>query len=186
MGKRPRIERAASVGEAAVEDPLKFSANKGSVNARQVGSSNTSISIELWLDKHVTIRQQHGDDNGKREGINQDVVNSLVANAMKHLLFYGSKVAGFSFLNRKESVEDRAIRVVLQDSINDAEEKLNVVIEAHFVNFDKYEITVITAMRKNEFRISNGQFMVEFVGENSSVLKKNTNMGIQDICSCED
>ena len=41
----------------------------------------TEFEIELWIDKHYENRLLHGDDNGKREGINQKDVQELIINA---------------------------------------------------------------------------------------------------------
>jgi ribosome-binding protein aMBF1 (putative translation factor) len=51
------------------------------------------------------------------------------------------------------------------------EGRLNIVIEAHLINLDTYEITVKTAMRNDSFKISDGQFALE-IFENESVLKR--------------
>jgi len=51
-------------------------------------------------------------------------------------------------------------------------EMLNVVIETHFINLDEYELTIITAMKTNDFKITNGQYVLELFPDNGSILKK--------------
>lgn len=167
-GKRKRIERRVIVGEP-IEDLKEFRQNKCTPRARKIITIQEELRIELWYDQHYAItRFQHGEDTGeKREGINPEDVESLVKKAIVHLISYGSRVKGFHFLNHENKP---TVRVVLQDSTNG--EKLNVIIEAHLVDLRFYEVTVKTAMRKEDFKIENGGYAVDLTGENQSILKK--------------
>ncbi len=179
--KRPRINKQEKMAGAVPppEDVLAYLPNKASVNARQIIAFNESITLDLWHDKHYIVR------NVEREGIDTEVVQKLIVNAIKHLLFYSSRVKGFTFLNHDTSPLDRTVNIVLQDSYSESI-MLNVVIEAHFVNFKKYEITVKTAMRINGFNLFEGQYAIEFLDKDSSVLKRLDTHNIVHIYSCQD
>ena len=73
----------------------------------------------------------------------------------------GSILKSFNFINHALDGSSRANRIILQEST--AEERLNVVIEAHLearlIEVDNYEITVKTAMCSDSFKlISDGRF----------------------------
>jgi hypothetical protein len=87
---------------------------------------------------------------------------------MNYLIAYSSFLKTFSFINH-DSNGGRANRIVLQEPTDEG--RLNVVIEAHLIDNDTYEITVKTAMRNDSFKISDGQFALE-VFDNESVLKR--------------
>ena len=52
------------------------------------------------------------------------------------------------------------------------EVRLNVVVEYHFLNMNSYEVTLITAMRKDDFYFSDGTFQLEIQSDGSSSLYK--------------
>ena len=137
-------------GLPAIEDGLAFIKNKSSDYARRIFGEVENTHIELWFDKHYHDRHQHGDEDGKREGIDPKTVENLVKRSLKHLLFYSSAVAGFKFMNF--SSPPPPVRVVLQEESNGS--KLNVVIEAHCLAINNCEITVKTAMCTDDFRIA--------------------------------
>ena len=60
--------------------------------------------------------------------------------------------------------------------------KLNVVIEAHFLDINRYEITVKTAMSTDDFKMSMGQYCIEIQGD-SSILRRKDNKQMVEICS---
>lgn len=166
-----------------LDDQIAYQPNKCSENARQVDKVSIRIIFDLWNDNHYLKRIQHGDDNGKREGIAADTVNAFVKGACYHLLYYASNVPSFNFLNHGVGAPD--IRTVLKDTYS-GEGTLNVVIETHFVAVDCYEVTVVTALRADDFKIGNGQFFIEFDSENTSTLKRLERGGIRTIASCEE
>lgn len=151
-----------------VEDEMAYTKNKCSERARKINSINPNLIFDVWFDQHLHIRQQFGDNNGLREGIDSKRVESLVLKSMKHLIAYSSLLKVFTFINH-ELKGERANRIVLQEPTDEG--RLNIVIEAHLINLDTYEITVKTAMRNDSFKISDGQFALE-IFENESVLKR--------------
>ena len=168
---------------SAIPDPMEFTKNKSSDHARSVTTINERITIDLWFDKHYVDRHQHGDINGKREGIDIEIVKNLVLNSVKHLLFYSSCIKNFTFLNHNGNlvVGGRAIRIICQqDSGGDM---LNAVIEVHYKSLSEYEITVITAMSNNNFKLSDGQYAIEIIDLDSSVLKLMIKGRVTEVCS---
>jgi hypothetical protein len=155
-------------GSPAIEDELAFVSNKCSVKARKIDLVVENIQIELWFDKHYFNRYYLGDENGKREGIDPKAVGALVKKSFPFLLLYSCEVRGFAFVNYFDSGEP-GIRVVLQQALEDR--ILNVVIETHYKGVNQFEMTVKTAMCCADFRISIGQYVIDFHG-NVPVLKK--------------
>ena len=166
--KRLRIHEKKINRLPAIEDEFEFKENKGSKNARKISTQKEAIIVELWIDKHYQIRHQHGDDFGKREGIEEKKVLEIVSESVQHLLVFSS-ITRFSFLNYDYTSDGRAIRVVCQKEYNGI--KTNVVIVAHFIELRKIEITIVTAIQKNDFQLSDGQFAIELLGNQSSVLR---------------
>lgn len=180
-GKRPRIKRNSLVPNL-VEDTLKYNANKSTERARFIIRVPNPIQLSLWYDKHYVDRSQLGDENGLRKGIDSDTVQTLITDCFHHLFYYSSTRKDFKFLNHEE--DNRALRIVLQKS-NPSEPTLNVSVEVHFVDFDHYEITVITAMCTDSFHLFDGQYVLEFLEKDSSVLKRFTRNTIVEITSCQ-
>lgn len=154
---RKRIE-PAPVRLLPIEDDQSFTPNKCSNKARKVLSDTENIEIELWFDQHYFNRLQHGDENGKRKGIDKPVVEKLVLKSMKYLIFFSGCINKFTFVNHNKG-DARAIRVVLKTVSKEG--ILNVAIECHLLELNKYEITVKTAMCEENFTISDGQYYVE-------------------------
>lgn len=153
--KRPRINN-----KIIVFDNEAFTENAGSKNAKKIANISYNIVTEIWIDKHYSIREQHGDDFGQREGISKDVVEALVKKSFLHLKYYNLKHSIFRFVNFPPSGV-RNIRIVLKDKIEN-QEILNVVVEYHFIDLNLYEVTVFTAMCKDDFYLSDGQFGIIF------------------------
>lgn len=165
MGSRPRITNKL-IGEIVI-DKLEYVQNKSSNRARKILNSIERIDLEIWCDQHYYNRVQLGDQYGKREGIEVENVKSLVLRSIQHLIYYSFKVKNFSFVNFERSV--RAIRTVLQEAGETG--VLNIVTEFHHLESNKYQVTIITAMQKDDFKISVGQYALETHGV-SSTLKK--------------
>ena len=88
MTHRPlRTRKTGKVLTAAIVDPLEFKKNKCSDNACHITTKVENIDIDLWYDKHYHLREQVGDENGKRDGIDREVIQSLVLTSIKHLMF---------------------------------------------------------------------------------------------------
>lgn len=173
MGKRPRIKVKK---ETVIVDELEFKPNCCSENARQFYNYE-EIEIELWVDKHCHLRQILGDENGKREGIELEVIKDLVIRSFTYLLNLYLKSPNFKFI---KYIEDRKrdIRTVLKETID--EKTLNIVIETHYLKNSKFEITIKTAMVVDNFRISDNQYVL-FVKEKEADLKRFANKGFQQI-----
>lgn len=181
-GKQPRKRiPIAKRGIPVIEDEMAFVANKSSSNARIITTIDERIGVKIWFDKHYLDRHQHGDERGKRIGIDTSTVESLVINCIKHLLLYGSYVKNFTFLNNGKPISGRSLRVVCQQETKDG--KLNVIIEAHFISLYEYEITVITAICKEDFEISDGQYAIELTGKDNSTLRFNSRGRINEVFS---
>lgn len=177
MGGRPRIDKKV-IGEIVEQDPLEFRKNHSSDSARQVFTSTESIEFEVWYDNHYFQREMHGDNNGKRDGIEQEIVQNLIVNAAKHLLYYSIKVRAFEFVSFVEGF--RKTRTTISQIIKD-ELNLNIVVNYHYLALNKYEVTLVTAMRKNGFVPKDGEFQLEMQVDGSSILFKSERGRIQKI-----
>ncbi len=148
---------------------MEFKTNKSTQRARKIKIFREELNVELWYDQHyIVTRHQHGEDSGeKRNGISPEDVEPLLKKSIVHLICYGAIVKGFNFLNHANKPP---LRVVLQE--RSAGETLNVVVEVHLLDLNLYEMTVKTAMRKDDFYIENGRYAIHFIGDNQTVLKK--------------
>jgi hypothetical protein len=177
--KRKRIKYRQKI-ENIIEDPLELKANKSSAKAKRIFSETENLIIELWFDKHYLDRDQHGDELGKRDGIDNNTVENLVRRCLKHMITYSTLIKGFNFLNQNLQRHERPIRIVLQDQTDHG--LLSVVIEAHYVELAKYEITVKTAMCKDDYYLSDNQYAIELIGD-GSVLKKCDVKIVREVCA---
>ena len=100
----------------AIQDELAFLKNKCSDHAKKIFVEIEKVYVELWFDKHYHDRHQHGDEDGKREGISPRIVEALVRKCIKHLLFYSSTVLGFKFINLDASQPSVKPQCVLMTS----------------------------------------------------------------------
>lgn len=166
MGTRPRLKKKF-IGEVVI-DELEYRENKGSKKARKIIGKTEQVHIEIWFDKHYIDRVQFGDNDGKREGIDTVIVESLVTGALGHLIHYAFKNNNFSFLNEVNQL-GRTSRLVLQKETEIG--LLNVAVGFYHIEDNRYEVTVFTAMVNNEFRISDGQYVVLINMGNSNLLK---------------
>lgn len=171
--RRKRIDPNEVKGELVV-DVEAFIANKCSPNVKKITTVSEHLEIEIYFDKHYFVRHQHGDDNGKREGIELDTVQKLIIEAAKHLLFYSVTLKNFSFVNFVQNSNQRIVLTQLFDNVED----LNVVVEYHYLTTHKYEVTLKTAMRKEQFMINDGTFQLKINSDGTSVLVKNENRKI--------
>lgn len=177
MSPRPRIDKKL-IGEVIV-DELEYCESKGSKNARKITEKTESVHIEVWVDKHYMNRVQFGDENGRREGIDSLNIESLVTDSLTHLIHYSFKIKNFSFLNEVNK-DERTLRVVLQKEIEHG--LLNVAVGFHHIVNNKYELTVYTAMVADDFRISDGQYVV-LINDRNSILYKMDNRKLKEIDS---
>ena len=167
MNDRPlRPRKPVKIRSQPVVDNLEFKKNKCSDKANYITTIVENINIHLWYDKHYHLREQLGDENGKRNGIAREDIQSLVFTSIKHMMFYSSVLPSFTYLNHNYKREmGRAHRLVCQSN------NLHVIIEAHMISVNAYEVTVITAMNKENFILSDGQYVIELLDDDLSVLK---------------
>ena len=154
-----------------------YQKNAASPNAKLLGEFIEVWKHEFWIDKHYTDRRIFGDENGPREGIEETIVEALIKKSISHLFYYSLK-HNFSFINFPPK---RILphRVVLQE-LSNLTETLNVVSEFHFLDTNKYEVTVKTAMRIENFKIQDNQYVIEF-SNNESTLYLATNKKLNKI-----
>jgi hypothetical protein len=96
------------------------------------------------------------------------------------MVLYCSLIKGFHFLNRNLLPHERPLRIILQEDTSFG--LLNVVIEAHFLSINLYEITVKTAMCKDDFILNDNQYAIEIDGD-GSILKKCDIKRVIEVCS---
>lgn len=167
-----------SIVPASMPGHLEFVENRCSKQVKKIVELNHNIIVELWFNKHYYERYYVGDERGKRVGIDPVAVESLVTRSVEHLFLYSSTVSGFNFSNK--SKEKPTTRIILQEAIG--ESTLNVVIEVHTLSKKRFELTVITAMVIDEFKMIAGQYCIK-VQHDHSVLKKLDNSKVLEICS---
>lgn len=175
MKKRQRIKR---VKKAISDVEPDFQPNCASKNAKLL-HKYTEFEVELWIDKHYQNRLKHGDDTGKREWISEKDVQNLIIKSFKYLLDIYLRFPRFKFINFFEQGKTTTKeRIVLKNVHENG--TLNVVIEIHFLDTSKYEVTVITAMDVENFKIADGQYVISLV-ENRVLLKRNVDKSLQEI-----
>lgn len=166
--KRKRIDYSTKVGEVVV-DVEAFVKNKSSERAKKITTASEQIEIDIYFDKHYFDREQHGDNEGKRDGIENETVQSLLIEAAKHLFYYSIRNRIFSFVNF--DLGTRPERIVLTKEI-DGELPLNIVAEYHYLSLNKYEVTLKTAMKIDNFRLSDAQFQLIIHSDDTSTLNR--------------
>lgn len=180
--KRKRIDFAEKKGEIIV-DVEAFIKNKSSGNVKKIQSAKEEIEIDIYLDKHYYLRNQIGDENGKRDGIGYDFVESILLKATKHLIYYALKIKGFTFINFDGGFKQR---IILTKHFDNGSDDLNVVVEYHYLSMHKYEVTVVTALRKNNFYFNDGSYQIELHEDDTSGLNKNELNKVKKISSFND
>lgn len=151
-GRRPRIQKTT------ITDIEAYVENCCSKHAKRIFTHTHQTIIEIWVDKHYTLRVQFGDTNGEREGIELNIVQRLIEKSFKHLVYYALKHKDFVFLNYPPP-KPRNIRVVLMQK-HPHQATLNVVVEYHFVTLKCIEVTIKTAMTTSQFELSDGQYII--------------------------
>ncbi|MFC5282023.1 hypothetical protein [Pedobacter alpinus] len=178
--KRKRINAAEKQGDIIL-DIEAFIKNKSSENARKIQSTKEELEIEIYCDKHYYLRNQIGDENGKRDGIGYEFIEATLLKATKHLIYYALKIRGFAFINFDEGFKSR---ITLTQHFNDHDiEDLNIVVEYHYLSMHKYEVTVITALRKNNFYFNDGSYQIELYSDGTSYINKNEKRKVKEISS---
>lgn len=173
MSKKQRKRLEPTILTPVATDPSAYTNNKGSKNARKIHTEIENIEIDVWFDKHYADRAQFGDENGRREGIDNETVSKLLKQSLKHLIYYSLKVKNFIFINFGGN--PRAFRIVLKQNYLKGD-PLNIVVEFHHMSFNKLEVTVNTAMCIEDFKMSDGQYCIDFDSNgNSQLVKKEQN-----------
>ena len=169
---RPRIAiNKTSVPEnaqPAIEDEADYKANLCTANGKRHKAFKQPIVIDLWFDKHYHTRLLIGDDDGKRNGIDIEAIESLVSRSIPYLFLASSTLTGFKFNNIPGSV-DRKVWIVLQEQT--PEGMLNAPIQCNMLDSNTYEVTVTTAMVVDGFKIEENQYALELI-EGGALVKK--------------
>jgi hypothetical protein len=167
--KRPRINANEKKGIPAIADSEEFVQNKCSKNARKIHNHDLNTNVDFWIDKHYHIRNQIGDENGKREGIEPDKILPLVKESIPHIMLYCSFIKNFVFLNHDNMPNPgRRTRVVCRKEFDG--KWSNVAIEGHVLSLNEIEITIVTAIQADEFQTSDNQYTIELNGIGGSDL----------------
>lgn len=156
---------------------MSFTSNCASQNAKLLHTYN-EFEVELWIDKHYQNRRTHGDDNGARTGIEEEDVQNLIIRSFKYLLDIYLRRTRFTFINFSDKEKVSKERLVLKNIHPNG--ILNIVVEIHYLETSKYEVTVITAMETDDFKISDGQYVLSFVEQRVS-LKRFVNKNLHEI-----
>jgi hypothetical protein len=148
---------------------MKYIENLCTQLARPDKSVVERIEFKIWIDKHYDNREQFGDEDGKRDGIDWDNIKKVVYDSLKHMVHYSSMVKGFSFVATGPKT-GTVLRIVLPKEEEDGE-MLNIAIEIRLIELSIYELTVKTAKKTNYFRTADGQYVIELINESTSELK---------------
>jgi hypothetical protein len=159
---------------AFLDDEFVYSKNKSTELGRQVVTNKYTFEVTLWFDKHYEKRVKERD----RSGIEPQIITEIIQDSFPYLIYISCFSNSFHFINSPINNTSPLIRIVLQKNTENG--ILNVVAEYHFIEFNKMEITVKTAMVVDNFKISDGQFVL-FIDDQGCVLKKLTNKTLQDI-----
>lgn len=182
MGKRPRIPKTEKLPEVnppstSNSNKKEFTNNAASENAKLIHIYN-DFQFEIWIDKHYEDRVNYGDENGQREGIEQEIVLPLIIESIKYIFhfFLANRITTFiNFPDKKNPKNKTKHRIVIKD-YRKSEIPLNTVVEVHFINYGKFQITTITAMQTDDFLMTDGQYCVSFtdnsINLNRMILKK--------------
>lgn len=169
---RKRIPITKRPAGAFMVDPLAYVPNRSSEQAKKIQLHEEKIFVQLWYDKHYCTRFQHGDESGKRVGIDPVMIKETVIQSISWLITCSGMYKFFRFLNHvKEG--DHFHRIVLQKETNDG--LLNIVTEFHWIPALHYEVTVKTAMVTETFRLSDGRFALRVNDSGCVILKMENN-----------
>ena len=167
MGNRKRIK---VVIEEIIDNEL-YTANCCSDNARKFYEYSNDLFIELWIDKHCSLRQV------ERIGIDLHILQDLAIRSVSHLIYYQLREVKFNIIQYPE-YKGKDKRIVIQEATSNGD-LLNIVIECHFLDISSYEVTLITAMVENNFRVFDGQYSLKIDGESSELFRKVSNSFIK-------
>ena len=163
MGDRKRIiktKKSTEVTEIIEEfvQVKNFELNCASKNAKFIYVFK-DFEIEIWIDKHYENRVFKGDESGERLGIEEETVKNIIIDSVKYIFHFYILHRISNFINFFNKEKPTKYRVVLKDYRN-TQIPVNIVIEIHFLDYSKYEITTITAMKCVDFLLSDGQYVI--------------------------
>lgn len=160
--KRPRIPKTEITTPAVSQNVEEFKHNtsNSSDNAKLIHRYR-DLEIEIWIDKHYENRVNFGDENGQRVGIEQEKVLQLIIDSVKYVFYFYLVNKVLAFINMPSNKNPvRNSRIVIKDFRGEEEIPLNIAIEIHFLTFGKYEITIKTAMKTNDYKLSDSQYVI--------------------------
>lgn len=64
---------------------------------------------------------------------------------------------------------NRPERVVITQTLNEGLD-LNVIAEYHYSRLNQYEVTIVTALRKDDFYFNDGQYQIKIDVDDTSTL----------------
>lgn len=164
-GKRPRINSTIAV---KIIDPEEYIINCSSQKAKKICEISENLTIHFFIGEHYRNRKQHGEDDGReRPNIEIEVIENLLRKALSHLIFYSLKHKTFKFISYPPP-KQKPMSVVLKEIFKD-NMTLNVIAEFHGLDISQYEVTVRTAMRKDNYEIFDGDHEIVFYGESSEL-----------------
>ncbi|MEY8779840.1 hypothetical protein AB9K32_05395 [Allomuricauda sp. XS_ASV26] len=175
--ERKKRKRIPMIKGTLVVDKEAFVENCASQNAKPIHEYE-EFKVELWVDKHYQDRSQFGDENGKREGIEVERVQDLMIRAFRYLLDIYLRGVNFKFINHFDpnKPDKPPIKVVLKEI--QADGTLNVVVQIHYLEPGKFQITVITAMKVDDFRIADGQYAISLTSK-EAILRRNVRKSME-------
>ncbi|MFV8324794.1 hypothetical protein [Flavobacterium sp. ZS1P14] len=127
------------------------------------------------------IRLHIGDENGMREGIDIEDVKNLINDTFNHVVNYAHME---TIINFPPFIQNKSVRIVLQNRMDVVDDILNVAIDYHFVDVNTYEITIWTATNTRDFFIRDGQCVVQ-LHHNKTSLFKNIKKTSNQLCEFE-
>lgn len=173
---RPKRRRTTRIDRVRTEEKMdhtdsiytiNYQQNAASANAKFLCEFREFWVHEFWIDKHYSNRKDFGDHLGPRDGIEEHFIEELVKKSIPHLFYYSLKHA-FKFINFPPKT-GLPQRLVLQE-VSNTSDTLNTVVEFHFLDTNKYEVTVRTAMCVENFKIQDNQYVVQFAEDESNLL----------------
>lgn len=169
MNRKEKRKRIIEDKGEIIIDIETWLENCSSNKVRHHTTFTENFQIEFWYDKHYWDRLHLGDDDGHRKGIEFKYVEPLVVKSFKHLMYYSLKHRDLLFVNHPPP-RTRNIRIVLRQTFTD-KTTLNIVVEYHFINLKKFEVTIVTAMSNDQFKLGDNQYAVEFNEEQSTLIR---------------
>lgn len=169
-GLRKRIQRPGA-NDTPIEDPMEYVPNKANEHSKKLKEVTIHHCVEIHYAKHYYSRDKFGEDDGsKRNGIDIQAVGKLVEESLTHIFYYCAR-NNFGFVNTETRPMAQPKRFGIQ-KMSEEGIMLNVVLEANQINVSIFEITIITAHKKNNFFKRSGEYVLEVINSDSSVLRK--------------